>query len=52
MVRITTEVREDKNVTAPEQQRVLSKSEIYDVMAQKNPALAKLKDGLNLQIDY
>ncbi len=50
MVRITTEVR--KNENAPVQVKVLSKSEIYDEMAQKNPYLSQLKDGLNLQIDY
>lgn len=52
LVRITTEVRENKDIAAMQQQKVLSKSEIYEVMAQKNPYLNKLKDGLNLQIDY
>lgn len=50
MVRITTEIRRNEN--APQQVKVLSKSEIYDEMAIKNPYLAQLKDGLNLQIDY
>jgi DNA polymerase-3 subunit gamma/tau len=50
MVRITTEIR--RNEQAPQQQKVLSKSEIYDEMAQKNPYLAQLKDGLNLQLEY
>lgn len=51
MVRITTEVREDAQIVQ-EQKAVLSKSEIFDVMVQKNPSLGKLKDALNLQIEY
>lgn len=49
-IRVTTEIR--KTEEAPQQEKVLSKGEIYDMMAQKNPYLAQLKDGLNLQIDY
>ncbi|XZF16088.1 DNA polymerase III subunit gamma/tau [Chitinophagaceae bacterium MMS25-I14] len=51
MVRVTTEIKEDAKVVA-EQKPVLSKSELFDVMVQKNPSLGKLKDALNLQIDY
>ncbi len=50
-VRITTEIREDKSMAA-EQNRVLSKSEMYESMANMNPNLAKLKEGLGLQIEY
>jgi len=50
-IRVTTEVRADA-AAVPEQKPVLSKSEIYEAMVQKNPYLGALKDGLNLQIDY
>lgn len=50
MVRVTTEVREDK--TAQDQPVVLSKTEVFEMMAQKNPDLLRLKEALNLQIDY
>lgn len=49
-LRVTTEVRFDGSIV--EEQRVLSKSETFEVMAQKNPELARLKEGLNLQIEY
>jgi DNA polymerase III subunit gamma/tau len=52
VVRITTEVQEDETVKASQNSVVLSKSEIYEVMAGKNPNLAKLKDGLGMQIEY
>ncbi len=52
MARITTEIRKTDDNNNHVQEKVLSKSEIYDEMAQKNPYLAQLKDGLNLQIDY
>ena len=51
-LRITTEVRENKSVLAQEQKIVLSKPEIYEAMAKKNPYLEQLKNGLNLQIEY
>ena len=51
-LRITTEVREDKSVTDNERKVVLSKQEMYDAMAQKNPYLDQLKNNLNLQIEY
>lgn len=52
MVRITTELRIDEALQAQTQVRVLSKPEMYEVMARKNGNLALLKDGLNLQIEY
>ena len=52
MVRITTEVKEDESVIASQNTVVLSKSEMFDVMAQKNPSLGRLKDALNLSIEY
>ncbi len=51
MVRVTTEVRQDASGHT-EQKTVLSKPELYEALAVKNPYLAALKDGLNLQIDY
>ncbi len=51
MVRVTTEVRQDATGQS-EQKMVLSKPELYEALANKNPYLAALKDGLNLQIDY
>ncbi|MGN6477724.1 MAG: DNA polymerase III subunit gamma/tau [Flavipsychrobacter sp.] len=51
-VRITTEVREDKSVIQEQQVTVLSKQEVFDAMAQKNPQLARLRDGLNLQVEF
>jgi DNA polymerase-3 subunit gamma/tau len=50
-VRITTELREDEAAKAA-QPSVLSTKEMYEAMAAKNPLLAQLKDGLNLQLDY
>jgi hypothetical protein len=52
LVRITTEVREDAQIQAQQQEQVMSKSEIYEAMAAKNPDLARLKDSLNMQLDY
>jgi DNA polymerase-3 subunit gamma/tau len=52
IVRITTEIQEDETIKATQNNVVLSKSEIYDLMAAKNPNLAKLKDGLGMQIEY
>lgn len=51
MVRVTTEVRQDATGQS-EQKKVLSKPELYEVLAHKNPYLAALKDSLNLQIEY
>jgi len=52
IVRVTTEIQEDESVKAQQQQVVLSKSEMFDVMAQKNPQLARLKDALGMNIEY
>jgi len=52
MVRITTEIQEDEAVKAAQNPIVLSKSEIYDAMVNKNPSLSKLKEGLGMNIEY
>ena len=49
-VRVTTELRDDGSASNAPQ--VLSKQEMYEAMARKNPLIAELKEGLNLQIDY
>jgi DNA polymerase III subunit gamma/tau len=51
-VRVTTEIQEDETIKAQQNNVVLSKSEMYDAMAGKNPALAKLKDNLGMAIEY
>ncbi|HTN45130.1 MAG TPA: DNA polymerase III subunit gamma/tau [Flavipsychrobacter sp.] len=51
IIRITTEIKKDENA-AHKQEIVLSKQEIYDVMAAKNPQLAVLRNALNLHIDF
>jgi DNA polymerase-3 subunit gamma/tau len=50
-VRVTTETRVDPNAVQATPQ-VLSKQEVYEVLSRQTPALATLKEGLNLQIDY
>ena len=50
-IRVTTHVEVDPN-TVVQQEKVLSKGEVYEEMARENPYLAQLKDGLNLQIEY
>lgn len=52
MIRITTDIQLDENIEERQQARVLSKNEVLDAMIQKNPELGRLKDGLNLQIEY
>ena len=52
MVRVTTELRENKELEAEQQKTVLSKPEIFDAMVAKNPDLSLLKDALGLQIEY
>ena len=52
MIRITTEIQEDEAIKAAQNVTVLSKSEMYEAMAAKNPSLARLKDGLGMQIEY
>jgi len=52
MVRITMEIQEDEAVKAAQNTVVLSKSEMFDAMAAKNPSLGKLKDALGMTIEY
>jgi DNA polymerase-3 subunit gamma/tau len=52
LVRITTEMQEDEEMKNELNSKVLSKTEMYDAMASKNPMLAKLRDGLGMQIEY
>jgi hypothetical protein len=52
VVRITTEIQEDEAVKAQQNVTVLSKSEMFEVMAQKNPHLGHLKDSLGMSIEY
>jgi DNA polymerase-3 subunit gamma/tau len=51
-LRITTAVRVVESLLDQEQKVVLSKQEMYEAMAQKNPYLDQLKNNLNLQIEY
>lgn len=51
IVRITSEVKEDETLEAG-RPAVLSKNDVFELLAKKNPLLSKLKDGLNLQIEY
>lgn len=51
LVRVTTAVEEDATIVQ-QQKTVLSKPEIFEEMMQKNPELRRLREGLNLQIDY
>lgn len=52
MVRVTTEVRKDESQSQGNQPVVLSKSEVFDLMASQNPNILALRDALNLQVDY
>ncbi len=53
LVRITTEIREDEAAkVAAQKNAVLSKSEVYELMAQKNPDLARLREGLGMTLEY
>ena len=53
IVRITMEIQEDEATIALQNSNaVMSKSEIFEAMAAKNPSLAKLKDTLGMQIEY
>lgn len=52
IVRITTTIVEDESIKAAQNTVILSKSEMYDEMARKNPNLAALKDALGMQIEY
>lgn len=51
-VRITTEIHEDEAVLKAQTSTVLSKTEMYESMAQRNPNIAKLKEALGMQIEY
>ncbi|MBS1739734.1 MAG: DNA polymerase III subunit gamma/tau [Bacteroidetes bacterium] len=51
LVRVTTEVRIDES-NIQNQPTVLSKSDLLQVMMEHNPALASLKEKLNLNIEY
>jgi hypothetical protein len=51
MIRITIMLEEDPSFAAG-QPTVMSKQDMYIAMAQNNPLLSKLKDALNLQIEY
>jgi len=51
VVRMTSEVKEDESYNEA-QPAVLSKTDVYELLVQKNPNLQLLKDGLNLQIEY
>jgi DNA polymerase-3 subunit gamma/tau len=52
LVRITTEVRIDESQNNNPVEKVLSRNEMYEAMVNQNPELGRLKDALNLQIDY
>ncbi len=52
LLRITTEIRRPENEEQTKETKVLSKQEIFDLMAQKNPNLSTLKSALNMQIDF
>lgn len=51
-VRITTDVQIDTSQEDDQSTKVLSKSEMYDAMVALNPNLARLKEGVGLQIEY
>ena len=53
LVRITTELRETEEALAEQKRNtVLSKSEMFEAMAAKNPSVARLKEALGLQLEY
>jgi hypothetical protein len=52
IIRIITEIQEDKSVIAEQNKKVLSRSEMFEAMAHKNPSLGRLKDALNMTIEY
>jgi len=52
LVRVTTEIRLNEELEAQQQTKVLSKPEIFDEMARRNPALAEMREKLGLQIDF
>ena len=52
LMRITTELREDKSLADTQMKTVLSRQDMYEAMAQKNPNVAALKEALGMQIEY
>lgn len=52
LVRVTTEVRLNEEIDQQQQQKVMSKQDMFDEMARRNPALLELRDQLGLQLDY
>lgn len=50
--RVTTETVELPDDNTEPKEKVLTKQEIFEAMAAKNPSLRHLKDALNLQLDY
>lgn len=53
IIRITTEIQETEESKAlMAQQKVLSKSEVFDAMMLKNPNLGILKESLGMQVEY
>jgi DNA polymerase-3 subunit gamma/tau len=50
-IRVKVEQREDPNAVN-DQPTVLSRQDIYNEMAKKNPHLDKLREALNLQMDF
>lgn len=51
-VRIITEIQPDQAIIASQTTMVLSKNEMYEAMVMKNPALARLKEGVGMQIEF
>lgn len=51
-VRVTTEVRIDPNKVEETNNKVLSRPEIFDEMARRNPALLEMRDRLGMQLDF
>ena len=52
LVRIVTEIQEDEATKNAPKTVILSKSEVFDAMVQKNPSLGRLKDSLGMSIEY
>ncbi len=52
LIRITIELQVDEDIANSQKSMVLSKSQMYEAMATKNPFIAKLKEGLGMQIEY
>ena len=52
VVRVTTKLIVEEDIQNAQRNTVLSKQEMYEAMAQKNPELAHLKEVLGMQIEY